>query len=272
MQAPTIVEHTVDLDNEDGPEDTQTPFHDHSHPPSHPNGTQTSPSSNIHLGAPPVPHLHQRPGPNGHLNGDIPGVPSSRVHTRSASMATIPSLPPGIAGPTIPHSQTTPSLSQRVSNRRKHNRRAPSLQLHNATRLGIEGAVQHSPMTPSYRFGVDEHFASQQHTHLHVHTPNLHDHSHVHGSGQSREGHSHNMRGLFLHVMAVSSFPSPLSLFAFVWLTEVAPVRPLIGHAGLGRCDRVDATHTILWLDGFRPNSVDFHRGSHRSERDPARH
>lgn len=270
MQAPTIVEHIVDLDNEDGREDTQTSFHDHSHPPSHPNGIETSPSSNLHPDAPPVPHLHRRPGPNGLLNGDVPGVPSSRVHTRSASMATIPSLPPPNAGPTIPHSQTAPSLAQRVTNHRKHSRRAPSLQLQNATRLGIEGAVPHSPMTPSYRFGVDEHFASQQHTHLH--TPNLHDHSHVHGSGQSREGHSHNMRGLFLHVMAVSSFPSPLSLFAFVRLTEVALVRPLIGHAGLGRCDRVDATDTILWLDGFRPNSVDFHRGSHRSERDPARH
>lgn len=60
--------------------------------------------------------------------------------------------------------------------------------------------MPHSPMTPSYRFGVDEHFASHQDTHLH--TPNLHDHSHVHGSVHSREGHSHNMRGLFLHVMA----------------------------------------------------------------------
>lgn len=267
MQAPTIVEHPVDLDNEDGHEDTQTSF-DYSHPP-YPNGTETSTSSNLHLEAPPVPHLHRRPGPNGLLNGDIPGMPSSRVHTRSASMATFPSLPPVTAGPTIPHSQTTPSLARRVSNHRKHNRRAPSLQLHNGTRLGIEGAVPHSPMTPSYRFGVDEHFASQQHTHLHGHTPNLHDHSHVHGSGHSREGHSHNMRGLFLHVMAVSSFPSPLSL---VWLTEVAPVRPLKGHAGLCRCDRVDPTYTILWLDRFRPNSVDFHRGSHRGERDPARH
>lgn len=72
--------------------------------------------------------------------------------------------------------------------------------------------------------------------------------------------------------MAVSSFPSPLSLFAFVWLTEAAVVRSLIGHAGLGRRDCVDVTHTILWLDGFRPNSVDLHRSSHRSERDPARH
>jgi zinc transporter 5/7 len=209
MQAPTIIEHTVDLDNEDGREDAQTSLHDHSHPPLHPNGTETSPSSNMHLGALPVPHLHQRPGPNGLLNGDIPRVPSSRVHTRSASMATFPSLPPATTGPTIPHSQTAPSLAQRVSNHRKHSRRAPSLQFHNATRLGIEGAVPYSPMTPSYQFGVDEHFASQQHTHLHVHTPNLHDHSHVHGSGHSREGHSHNMRGLFLHVMAVSNFPSP---------------------------------------------------------------
>ncbi|KAF8498709.1 cation efflux protein [Russula emetica] len=171
--APTIVEHTVDLDSEHGREDIQTSFHDHSHPPSHPNGTETSPSSDLHLEAPPVPHLHRQPGPNGLLNGDIPGVPSSRVHTRSASMANFSSFPPATAGPTIPHSQTVPSLTQR-------------------------GAVPHSPMTPSYRFGVDEHFASHLHTHLH--TPNLHDHSHVHG--HSREGHSHNMRGLFLHVMA----------------------------------------------------------------------
>src|SRR6267154_3051286 len=131
MQAPTIVEHTVDLDNEDGREDIQTSFHDHSHRPSHPNGTETSPSSNLHLEAPPDPHLNRRPGPNGLLNGDIPGVPSSRVHTRSASMATFPSLPPATAAPTIPHSQTAPSLAQGVSDHRKHNRRAPSLQLHN---------------------------------------------------------------------------------------------------------------------------------------------
>lgn len=199
VETPTIVEHTVDLD-EDGREDTQTSVHDHSHPPSQPNGTEISPSSDLHLEASSVPHLHRRAGPNGLLNGDVPGLPSSRVHTRSASMATFPSLPPATAEPTIPHSQTAPSLAQRANNHRTHNRRAPSLQLHNATRLGIEGVVPHSPMTPSYRFGVDEHFASHQDTHLH--TPNLHDHSHVHGSVHSREGHSHNMRGLFLHVMA----------------------------------------------------------------------
>ena len=57
-----------------------------------------------------------------------------------------------------------------------------------------------SPLTPNYRFGNDEHFATHHPDH---HMPNLHDHSHVHG--HSHEGHSHNMRGVFLHVMAVST-------------------------------------------------------------------
>ncbi|KAH9946505.1 cation efflux protein [Amylocystis lapponica] len=54
-----------------------------------------------------------------------------------------------------------------------------------------------SPLTPSYEFGFDKHFDTH---HSSVHTPNLHDHSHVHAHPQ--EGHSHNMRGVFLHVMA----------------------------------------------------------------------
>lgn len=267
LQAPTIVEHPVDLDNEDGYGDTQSsniPSHPHSPP--HGATTSRSDASNLNLEAP-----HPRPRPNGLLNGDIPGVPSSRIHTRSASMATFPSLPPVTAAPTIPPSHTAPSLSQRVNDHRKHSRRAPSLQLHDAARRGLlhaEGAAN-SPMTPSYRFGVDDHFASHQNTHLHGHTPNLHDHSHVHGSGHA--GHSHNMRGLFLHVMAVSSFPSSSSL-RFRLADRGWRVGPLIGHVRLCRCDRIDAAHTILWLDGLRPDCVDFHRGSHRGECDPARH
>ncbi|ETW78917.1 zinc transporter [Heterobasidion irregulare TC 32-1] len=54
-----------------------------------------------------------------------------------------------------------------------------------------------SPITPSYRFGHDEHFAAHHQSH---HMPNLHDHSHTHA--HPHEGHSHNMRGVFLHVMA----------------------------------------------------------------------
>ncbi|KAH9000237.1 cation efflux protein, partial [Lactarius akahatsu] len=191
--------------------------HDHTHTSSHshsdlhspyppllsPHPDVTSHSQALRPEVAPHLHPHARSRPNGLSGGDTPGVPSSRVHTRSASVATIPPLASPPSAPSIPHSQTAPSLAPKVNGHRTHNRRAPSLQIHDASRRGalhLEG-VEPSPMTPSYQFGVDEHFASHQHTHQHGHTPNLHDHSHVHGSGHSH-GHSHNMRGLFLHVMA----------------------------------------------------------------------
>ena len=69
-----------------------------------------------------------------------------------------------------------------------------------------------SPLTPSYLFGYDDHF----HTHHKTdRIPNLHDHSHVHC--HSHTGHSHNMRGVFLHVMAVRHFmfsPSCLEILS----------------------------------------------------------
>ena len=55
-----------------------------------------------------------------------------------------------------------------------------------------------SPITPNYQFGQDDHYDQFHHAEK---SPNLHDHSHAH---DSHEGHSHNMRGVFLHVMAVS--------------------------------------------------------------------
>lgn len=58
----------------------------------------------------------------------------------------------------------------------------------------------HSPITPSYDFARDAHF-EDHHTSSHV--PNAHDHVHIHD--EAHEGHSHNMRGVFLHVMAVCS-------------------------------------------------------------------
>jgi Co/Zn/Cd efflux system component len=53
-----------------------------------------------------------------------------------------------------------------------------------------------TPITPNYQFGVDEHYKTH---HEDEHIPNLHNPSHA----PSHEGHSHNMRGVFLHVMAV---------------------------------------------------------------------
>ena len=59
--------------------------------------------------------------------------------------------------------------------------------------------LQPPPLTPDYTFGHDDHYT---HHHDSKHTPNSHNHSHV----PIHEGHSHNMRGVFLHVMAVSFF------------------------------------------------------------------
>ncbi|KAF5355308.1 hypothetical protein D9758_005989 [Tetrapyrgos nigripes] len=66
----------------------------------------------------------------------------------------------------------------------------PSLQLETDASFGDDEA----PLSPSYKFGHDDHFKTH-----HDRTPNLHDHSHT---AHSHEGHSHNMRGVFLHVMA----------------------------------------------------------------------
>ena len=54
-------------------------------------------------------------------------------------------------------------------------------------------------LAPLTRLRADAH-------HTHGAGPNLHDHSHEH---HTHEGHSHNMRGVFLHVMAVRPL-SPL--------------------------------------------------------------
>lgn len=274
-QSPTIKEYLVDSDDEGECEDNHasSPSHPHSHPPnrdsaitSYPHGSDLPPDAQ--------PHSYLRPYPSGLSNGDSLSVPSSRVHTRSASMEPFPSPHPPPTPPSIPQSHTAPSLAPRVNGHRTHSRRAPSLQLHDGSRLGalrLEDAAL-SPVTPNYRFGVDEHFASHQHANHHGHTPNLHDHSHVHGGGHTREGHSHNMRGLFLHVMAVSvllPFISPRYLesgLQKLWRGG------RLGHAGLGRGDRIDAAHPVLRLDRFRSDRVDLHRAADRCERDPTRH
>ncbi|KAH9072187.1 cation efflux protein [Lactarius deliciosus] len=187
--SPTIVEHPADSDHEDECEDHE---HDHTHTSSHSHSDLHSALSTALVAL----HLHPqaRSRPNGLSAGDTPGVPSSRVHTRSASVATIPPLAPP---PSATFHTTLPDFEP-------------------------------SPMTPSYQFGVDEHFASHQHTHQHGHTPNLHDHSHVHGSGHSH-GHSHNMRGLFLHVMAdtlgsVGVIVSTLLIQFYGWTASVIPL------------------------------------------------
>ncbi|KAG8831767.1 putative zinc transporter msc2 [Serendipita sp. 399] len=52
-------------------------------------------------------------------------------------------------------------------------------------------SVPFTPITPSYSFTYDDH--------LQTHHPEI---AHSHDHSASHEGHSHNMRGVFLHVMA----------------------------------------------------------------------
>lgn len=72
----------------------------------------------------------------------------------------------------------------------------PSIQIHHAPDSEISDDLVLSPLssgiTPSYKFGFgdDEHLATHHHT--------------VHTHASTHEGHSDNMRGVFLHVMAVS--------------------------------------------------------------------
>lgn len=64
--------------------------------------------------------------------------------------------------------------------------------------LKDEHEMGQSPITPNYRFGFEDPHYTAHHLHS-AHLPNANDpatHAHSH------EGHSHNMRGVFLHVMA----------------------------------------------------------------------
>ncbi|KAF9221416.1 cation efflux protein [Gyrodon lividus] len=110
--------------------------------------------------------------------------------------------------------QETPKAST-IRGRKPHSR-GPSLQItpENSQSLSIptiqvpfpllSPTAVDSPISPSYPSTLkhDNH-------HLHHHCDNggghgyiHHEHTHEHGHGLDHEGHSHNMRGVFLHVMA----------------------------------------------------------------------
>ena len=116
-----------------------------------------------------------------------------------------------------------------------------------------------TPLTPNYTFGHDEHYTQ---VHESKHVPNLTEPSA--GHAHSHEGHSHNMRGVFLHVMAVCT----LFLFSSYFLADVL----FLGHAGFGWCHHLDPPHPVLRLDGLRPHRIAVHRHPHRCERDSSRY
>jgi len=74
---------------------------------------------------------------------------------------------------------------------------------------GVSQDDEPSPLTPNYNFVRDEHMEQ------HHQDEQLCGRG---GGGGGHEGHSHNMRGVFLHVMAVSLDFSLFSLF--FWLIQ----------------------------------------------------
>lgn len=110
-------------------------------------------------------------------------------------------------GSTHSRSMSTTSILERPMNGHSHpakrRSRGPSISVEMASPIDAPVRTALSPplmtpLTPSYTFGHDDHYSKH---HDSKHMPNLHDPSHAHSQ---HEGHSHNMRGVFLHVMAVS--------------------------------------------------------------------
>ncbi|KAJ6624979.1 cation efflux family-domain-containing protein [Mycena sp. CBHHK59/15] len=159
---------------------TQAHSHSHSPPPS-PLGTHS------HSHSPALPHApsHSPPSPE-HSHGPSPQLNHSHSHSTE-------SFPPIHNGHSHGESQPTSPVE---TNPKRHfdgaslhvDAKPPSSPHLYLPEIG-------TPITPNYQFGHDEHYRTH---HEDEHIPNLHDPSHA----SSHEGHSHNMRGVFLHVMA----------------------------------------------------------------------
>ncbi|KIJ55441.1 hypothetical protein M422DRAFT_57868 [Sphaerobolus stellatus SS14] len=188
---------------------------DHSHSHSHSASTAHSHSSHsrsvsVSLPAPPTLHVnHDGHTHNTHTHGHSDhhshshSPPQAGGHRRTLSVAvpqsTNANIPingnPGSGPPRSPLSPVSPNRSPVHT----HRRTASHLDVLEISRQGASNGLvsPDTPLTPGYEFGRDPHFAEHHHS---VRAPNSHDHSHhpvVH-----HEGHSHNMRGVFLHVMA----------------------------------------------------------------------
>lgn len=98
-------------------------------------------------------------------------------------------------GQSLIHQDQTTKSNMQTHERHFH---GPSLQIDGSEHMQLNAVPASpsdtlSPITPSYQFGYDDHLESHHKDYTHAHS-------------QGHEGHSHNMRGVFLHVMAVRIF------------------------------------------------------------------
>ncbi|KAF8159768.1 cation efflux family-domain-containing protein [Crassisporium funariophilum] len=210
--------------------------HDHSHrPPSPPSShahphshSQSESHSHSHSPPPIVSHSHSHSPPphsskaecddhshspkethsHSHESHSHSHSPPSESHSHSHSHAhNEPSITVSSPVRSSNHSRSmsTSSVADRAMNGHSHpakrHSRGPSISIDlaqgdNLLRPPVLLSPTATPITPSYTFGHDDHYTEH---HDSKPAPNLHDPSHSHSQ---HEGHSHNMRGVFLHVMA----------------------------------------------------------------------
>ncbi|KIK61561.1 hypothetical protein GYMLUDRAFT_42562 [Collybiopsis luxurians FD-317 M1] len=152
---------------------------EHSHSHSHDHSSPTS-SEHSHSHFLDDPHSHST---NGHAHSHSPDYHSLGSHSHSNSNSEAEH------SPEHNHRRSHSRLNSIVPEKQvKRNFLGPALHLN-------DELIPESPITPSYSFTHDEHYKLH---HAAAAAPNLHNHSHA----PSHEGHSHNMRGVFLHVMA----------------------------------------------------------------------
>ncbi|KAJ6504837.1 cation efflux protein [Mycena vitilis] len=171
-----------------------TPSHAHSHSPPSPTHSHSQDCAEDHSHS----HSHSPPpSPSGdHAHSHSPVSPHAHSHS-----------PPPPEHGHDPHQSHSNESRSPLQNGHAHSHGASqtpiarrqftgsSLQVHPKQPPGSPMFESSTPITPNYQFGIDEHYKTH---HEDEHVPNLHNPSHA----PSHEGHSHNMRGVFLHVMA----------------------------------------------------------------------
>ncbi|KAF9443664.1 cation efflux protein [Macrolepiota fuliginosa MF-IS2] len=196
------------------PRSDESHHHDHNHEHSHSHSHSDHSHSHLdhgeseHCSHPHSTHTQLHPGTNARSVSFSPSIPPTHSHSHSHSHSQTHLHPRAISfsptsattSATRPSHQrslslapkpVTPPASAAQLHLQKHNpghSRTPSLQIHTSHGPGNGEAVE-TPLTPNYNFVHDEHLEKHHHV-------EHHGHSHGH------EGHSHNMRGVFLHVMA----------------------------------------------------------------------
>ncbi|TFK74899.1 cation efflux protein [Pluteus cervinus] len=175
--------------------DSHSHSHSHSDSHSHSPHTETSPESHHPVEAECDEHTtsaHSHSHSHSHGDHQPASKPVGSCSTRGPSHAQPPLLAKFAKAPSANRKRSFRGSDIATPPRDKHIE-SPPISRHLAHLNHLQNPD--TPLTPNYKFGHDDHY-SQHHESGHL--PNAHDHSHVH----THEGHSHNMRGVFLHVMA----------------------------------------------------------------------